>query len=206
MVWFFSKKKVADTKKEIQVLDKEQIKVIVDEVKYANSALSRISNVTLYSFEEFVKHLEYYKKINTSYEKKSGFIKCISDTSQDLLNMKIFSKKHKKLAERLESDLLDIRGAEKNNKAEYLSKNETDILEFGKNIDEHIDILVKQLDDLSNLDNYQKILDGDKQMVETLEAAFNNVKLGIPGLIAMLQDLLELEKKVEEFTQAYVNA
>jgi|GEM_PF-4898498 len=216
--WLFAKKTITDPKtekkKEIVVLEKTQLPLVSRELNYLGEALAILSKITWWSPGFMNNNI-------ARYQVQSGDIANIIRTAEiPLQNARIGVGKISKIAKKIEQDLLDIRGATQNTKADHFSLDELRVVSVCQNISKEIDEIVKELRTMLNfpfrqLDSKYILPDslGKADRDELKEAGNDmwNKHKYIIGRISWLEksvkELLELESKIEnEYLPAYVDS
>ncbi len=217
MGWLFGKKKIAPAKKgekakEIPVLVKEEEEASQKAVKYVSDALSifiSFGNKVYYgSNASAEKGCVAWPKDNISIQGlRTGF----SAVAAPLLNAGMYTKKIVKLSQRMEADLMDIRGGTKDRKADYLSSDEHRILSFSQDIDNHIQEVVAKIKvlvkiDFNEIENKGYLEPKNKKLGADVKNLMDEIHRGIVAIKQSLIELYELEKKVEVLSEEYVKA
>ncbi len=215
VMWFFSKKKVAPETKKEKV---KEIQVLVHEEKSEENKMYDLVKKARVAFGSAGEKCRYWNK--DEYAKIDGsrnlyyFKKDLNETIEFLLNSKIYGKKVVGVAERIEGDLLDIRDGNGERRLDFLSPDEARVLSFNQDILAQIKTIVEKLNVLSGLelegllekkDEKGFFVPKDKDVSIEVRKIMDDVYLGLSGILNNLNDLIELEKKAEELTAAYVN-
>lgn len=214
MGWFFRKKQIPQEKKdqkkkEVQVLEQVEEKIVKNEIKICEKMIHKFSEAShlTYIWHEHA-HKGNWITINAKDIKK--FKKLMTEAQEELLNLKGCAKKTKKLSEKLENDLLDIRDGTHDEKVKYFSESEHRVLTFNRELLTNIDQLIQQIkvilgNDLKEVENTGYCSPKNSKVGEKIRKEIIELNRGLNGLHKMLLDLFELEKKVEELTVAYIN-
>ncbi len=188
MGWRFWKRKVVKGSKvrEVQVLGLQVEQVEQKEIQLVNQAMSEFSKAR-------------NQMLGSTNSGLKDAMRVLNQVQSLLLNARVFNQKVKKLAKRLEDDLVDLRDGTRDNRAGVLSTDELEILTFGQQVDANIDALVAKIKELESLLSAR-----DPYSLEKVRNEEKLIGLGLQGLYTKLVNLYELEKKVEELTAAWV--
>ena len=202
--WVTKRRKGARKRREAIALEVAEERIERREIKLVEKATRTFTCAEkLLDFDTARKHVSATSPITVKTVRD-----LLSKTENTIINVRNYSKKALLLAQRLEADLLELRGADEKRKSDALSSDEERVIKFAVGINEYLSSLIGYLRSLRTLPLAKIIADSPSSVPDeevSHDAAFRTIVIHdmLASLHKHLFELFALEKTVEELTEEY---
>jgi hypothetical protein len=178
MGFIFGKKK----KKEIGSLESSEESETRKEIEDIDSILLKFNILT--------------RNLSTFREHKERYTEFLEQLEAQLHDMKVHNERLTETAQKLEDDLVALRKKAEDESLLKLTQREKEVLEFGKNLERHIDQTAAIVREFKT---------GRIESDEEYKDLYARLSRNIYGLKKLLEELFELERNVTKLTDEFLD-